>query len=232
MSLCSRLQPTLRFAAQRNFSTGKLSPPLRFLPTAKRCSTQVEQQQSRRLPSSRPPRLPRPPRPVRLSPSRRAAARRAKSDLRQRPSPDIVGTVNDPVVFPAPNKAHGSYHWTFERFLSAALVPLVAATAVTSVNPVLDGVLSVALVAHSHMVRAGDITAGERGDKADGWDSVAQGFDQILIDYLHPRKFPVLGNVAKWFVRLATGGVLVGVYQFNTNDVGAFRFKGMRMGET
>lgn len=65
---------------------------------------------------------------------------------------DVQGTVNDPTTFPAPNKAHGSYHWTFERALSAALVPLVASTAVSSVNPVVDGVLAVALVAHTHIV--------------------------------------------------------------------------------
>ncbi|ORY88029.1 CybS-domain-containing protein [Leucosporidium creatinivorum] len=109
----------------------------------------------------------------------------------------VQGTVNDPTPFPAPNKAHGSYHWTFERLLSASLVPLVGATAVSSVNPILDGILSVAIVAHSHM-----------------------GFDQILIDYLHPRNWPILGPIAKWTLRVVTGTVLVGVYQFNTNDIG------------
>ncbi|GAA5838892.1 hypothetical protein JCM11251_003729 [Rhodosporidiobolus azoricus] len=109
----------------------------------------------------------------------------------------VEGTVNDPTPFPTPNKAHGSYHWTFERLLSASLVPLIGATAVSSANPVIDGVLCTALVAHSHM-----------------------GFDQILTDYLHPRKFPVLGNIATWVLRLATVGVLVGVYQFETNDIG------------
>ena len=68
------------------------------------------------------------------------------------PPPDVEGTVNDPVTFPTPNKAHGQYHWTFERLLSAALVPLVGATAVSSANPVLDGILCTAIVAHSHMV--------------------------------------------------------------------------------
>ncbi|KAL8278941.1 hypothetical protein RQP46_008610 [Phenoliferia psychrophenolica] len=109
----------------------------------------------------------------------------------------IEGTVNDPVTFPTPDKSHGSYHWTFERALSAALVPLVGATAVTSAHPILDGILSVSLVVHSHI-----------------------GFDSVFTDYLHPRKFPVLGAIAKWGVRLVTGGVLVGVYQFNTNDIG------------
>ncbi|GAA5978243.1 hypothetical protein JCM11641_001146 [Rhodosporidiobolus odoratus] len=111
--------------------------------------------------------------------------------------PYVEGTVNDPTPFPTPNKAHGSYHWTFERLLSASLVPLIGATAVSSANPVIDGVLCTALVAHSHM-----------------------GFDQILTDYLHPRKFPVLGVIATWLLRLATTGVLIGVYQFETNDIG------------
>ncbi|BGP55430.1 membrane anchor subunit of succinate dehydrogenase, Sdh4 [Rhodotorula sphaerocarpa] len=110
---------------------------------------------------------------------------------------DVEGTVNDPTTFPPPNKAHGQYHWTFERLLSAALVPLVGATAVSSVNPVLDGVLCTAIVAHTHM-----------------------GFDNILTDYLHPRKFPVLGRIMAWGLRLATAGVLIGVYQFETNDIG------------
>lgn len=112
---------------------------------------------------------------------------------------DIEGTVNDPVVFPAPNKAHGSYHWTFERLLSASLVPLVASTAVTSVHPVLDGILAVAIVAHSHI-----------------------GFDAVVVDYVHTRKFPVIGVIVKWLLRAATTGVLVGVYQFNTNDIGQY----------
>ncbi|GAA5871670.1 hypothetical protein JCM1840_007347 [Sporobolomyces johnsonii] len=109
----------------------------------------------------------------------------------------VEGTVNDPTPFPPPDKAHGQYHWTFERLLSASLVPLIGATAVSSVNPVLDGVLCTAIVAHSHM-----------------------GFDQILTDYLHERKFPVLGMIAKWVLRLTTAGVLVGVYQFETTDIG------------
>ncbi|KAG6333993.1 hypothetical protein ID866_5098 [Astraeus odoratus] len=45
-------------------------------------------------------------------------------------------------------------------------------------------------------------------------------FDAVLVDYLHPRKFPLLGPLSKWTLRTATLGVLIGVYQFNTNDIG------------
>ncbi|KAH8827762.1 mitochondrial inner membrane protein [Flagelloscypha sp. PMI_526] len=113
--------------------------------------------------------------------------------------PIYKGTVNDPTTFPTPNRSHGSYHWSFERLLSAALVPLTGAAFVTSGSnfPVVDGLLGITLIMHSHI-----------------------GFDAVLTDYVHTRKFPVLGNVATWTLRAATAGVLVGVYQFNTNDIG------------
>ncbi|KAI9455613.1 SDHD, membrane anchor subunit of succinate dehydrogenase [Boletus coccyginus] len=111
----------------------------------------------------------------------------------------LKGTVNDPTTFPPPSKTHGSYHWAFERLLSAALLPMTAAAFATSgtAYPVLDGLLGISLVMHSHI-----------------------GFDAILVDYLHKRKFPILGPSMAWTLRAATVGVLVGVYQFNTNDIG------------
>ncbi|KAJ7449573.1 mitochondrial inner membrane protein [Mycena latifolia] len=113
--------------------------------------------------------------------------------------PIYKGTVNDPTTFPTPSRVHGSHHWSFERLLSAALIPLTGAAFATSpsVHPVLDGILGVSLVVHSHI-----------------------GFDSMLVDYLHPRKYPVLGPVMTWSLRSATVGVLLGVYQFNTNDIG------------
>jgi hypothetical protein len=62
------------------------------------------------------------------------------------------GTVNDPTDFPLPSKSHGSYHWAFERLLSAGLVPLTAAAFATSGSQylVLDGLLGISLVMQSH----------------------------------------------------------------------------------
>ena len=111
----------------------------------------------------------------------------------------LQGTVNDPTTFPTSNKSHGSYHWSFERLLSAALVPLTASAAVVSGSayPIIDGLLGLSLVVHSHI-----------------------GFDACITDYLHTRKFPVMGQIAKWGVRALTTGALVGVYAFNTQDIG------------
>ena len=49
-----------------------------------------------------------------------------------------------------------------------------------------------------------------------------QGFDSSLKDYLHERKFPVIGPIMKWTLRILTGGALYGLYEFNTNDIGAY----------
>ncbi|CCA70522.1 related to succinate dehydrogenase [ubiquinone] cytochrome b small subunit, mitochondrial precursor [Serendipita indica DSM 11827] len=113
--------------------------------------------------------------------------------------PVYKGSVNDPTPFPTPSKAHGSHHWAFERLLAAGLVPLTGVAFVTSGShyPVLDGVLALSLIVHSHI-----------------------GFDSVVVDYLDTRKKPVIGQVAKWGLRAATTAALVGVYQFNTNDIG------------
>ena len=42
----------------------------------------------------------------------------------------------------------------------------------------------------------------------------------MIVDYIHKRKFPVFAPIMTWTLRSVTVGVLVGVYQFNTNDIG------------
>jgi succinate dehydrogenase (ubiquinone) membrane anchor subunit len=145
------------------------------------------------------------PRRAVLSNANRLVFRRTIANSAQDPDkyipggPVYKGTVNDPTTFPPPSRTHGSYHWSFERLLSAGLVPMTGAAFVVSPTnyPVLDAVLGASLIIHSHI-----------------------GFDSVLVDYLHKRKYPILGPVSSWSLRALTVGVLVGVYQFNTNDVG------------
>lgn len=64
----------------------------------------------------------------------------------------IRGTVNDPTTYPPPNPAHGHQHWLFERLLSVALLPLTAAAvAKHGSSGILDAVLGLSLVVHSHI---------------------------------------------------------------------------------
>ncbi|PWN44171.1 hypothetical protein IE81DRAFT_321574 [Ceraceosorus guamensis] len=114
----------------------------------------------------------------------------------------IKGTVNDPTPYPPPAPSHGSYHWLFERGLSVALLPIVAAGMVKhGSSGLLDGALAVSLIVHSHI-----------------------GFDCIIADYLHKRKFPVIGPTVSWTLRAATVASLVGLYELNTNDIGLSEF--------
>ncbi|CAO1630046.1 unnamed protein product [Jaminaea pallidilutea] len=110
----------------------------------------------------------------------------------------IKGTVNDPTTYPPPNPAHGHQHWAFERALSVALLPLTAlAVAKHGSSGLLDGALGLSLIVHSHI-----------------------GFDSIFNDYLHKRKFPIMGRIWPWGIRAAGLAAVAGLYEMQTNDVG------------
>ncbi|KND91123.1 Succinate dehydrogenase [ubiquinone] cytochrome b small subunit, mitochondrial [Tolypocladium ophioglossoides CBS 100239] len=112
--------------------------------------------------------------------------------------PSSSRAVNDPAPVPEPNAAHGSYHWTFERLLAAGLVPLtIAPFASGSLNPTMDAIFCSAVLLHSHM-----------------------GFQQCIIDYVPKKQYPGLRKFTWWALNLATLTVGVGLYEFETNDVG------------
>lgn len=48
------------------------------------------------------------------------------------PTAVLEGTVNDAAPTFTAEKSHGSYHWTFERVLSAGLIPIMGGAAVSS----------------------------------------------------------------------------------------------------
>lgn len=110
----------------------------------------------------------------------------------------INGTVNDPAPVPPPHPSHGSYHWTFDRLIAAGLVPLtVAPFAAGSLNPTLDALLCATVLIHSHM-----------------------GFQNIIIDYLPKYRMPGIHKAVMWLLNAVTLLVGVGLYEFETNDVG------------
>ena len=110
----------------------------------------------------------------------------------------IQGGINDPVKVPEPSPSHGSYHWTFERILAAGLVPLtVAPFAAGSLNPVMDAILGASILVHSHM-----------------------GIQAVFVDYVPTNKYPKLRKAVMWSLNVATALVGLGLYEFETNDVG------------
>ncbi|KAJ5901651.1 Succinate dehydrogenase cytochrome b small subunit [Penicillium taxi] len=106
--------------------------------------------------------------------------------------------LNDPVPVPEPHPSEGSYHWTFERAICVGLVPLsIAPFAAGSLNPVTDAILCTLLVAHSHI-----------------------GFQACIVDYFRPQRVPKTYALCKWLLRGFTLTTAVGLYEFETNDVG------------
>ncbi|KAH6664091.1 CybS-domain-containing protein [Halenospora varia] len=110
----------------------------------------------------------------------------------------IDGTANDPAPVPTPSPSHGSYHWTFERLVSAGLVPITLAPfAAGSLNPMTDAILCGAILIHSHI-----------------------GFEALVTDYIPTHRLPKTRKLFDWGLKLATVVVGVGLYEFETNDVG------------
>ncbi|KAJ5578581.1 Succinate dehydrogenase cytochrome b small subunit [Penicillium hispanicum] len=84
------------------------------------------------------------------------------------------------------------------RLVCVGLVPLsVAPFAAGSLNPVMDAVLCSLLVAHSHI-----------------------GFQAAIIDYFRPQRVPKTYSLCNWLLRAFTLTTAVGLYEFETNDVG------------
>lgn len=114
------------------------------------------------------------------------------------PPGGIVGSVNDPVAIPSPNRSHGSYHWSFERIIVLGMVPLMVTpfTAIT-LTPVLDATLGSLILMHSHL-----------------------GFESCIIDYIPKRVYGPFHNLAMYALYLGSATALYGVYQMETNDIG------------
>lgn len=106
--------------------------------------------------------------------------------------------VNDAAPVPATSPSHGSYHWTFERLIAASLIPLTITPFVSgSLNPMTDAILCGAILIHSHI-----------------------GFEAMVVDYFPAERVPKTRAFLWWLLRGCTVAVGVGLYEFETNDVG------------
>uniref|UniRef100_G4XX50 Succinate dehydrogenase [ubiquinone] cytochrome b small subunit n=1 Tax=Zymoseptoria tritici TaxID=1047171 RepID=G4XX50_ZYMTR len=115
------------------------------------------------------------------------------------PLPQVIrGGVNDPAPVKEPSPSHGSYHWTMERLVSAALIPLtIVPFAAGSLNPVLDGTFIGMIIIHSYI-----------------------GFQSAITDYFPSWRVPKTRKLADWANVAAVFLVGWGWYEFETNDIG------------
>eukprot|EP00834_Sanchytrium_tribonematis_P000075 NODE_2_length_91304_cov_0.692462.p75 type:complete len:122 gc:universal NODE_2_length_91304_cov_0.692462:90759-91124(+) len=94
-------------------------------------------------------------------------------------------------------KATGSTHWTYERVLSAALIPSVGFALYTGELPApLNYITVSALVLHCH------------------W-----GLEQALIDYVHVRKFGAIGTSALYATKGLSALTLLGGWYLCAHDI-------------
>ena len=104
--------------------------------------------------------------------------------------------------YPQKSKTAGSHHWSIERVLSIATIPLLTSAIFTS-HPsfLVDVALGVVIPLHTHI-----------------------GFDACITDYLHERKYGVLHMLAKGALYVATALTVYGALLFNFKDVGITTF--------
>lgn len=126
-----------------------------------------------------------------------------KFKLIEQPAGYIVGTVNDAYVHPPADYFHGGYHWTYERAVGVAMVPLIILpfTAMEVEYPILDAILGSLLVVHCHA-----------------------GLQSCIIDYIPKRRYGVWHTYA---IRLLVLGSVVsfyGVYLCETEANGVYDF--------
>lgn len=82
--------------------------------------------------------------------------------------------------------------------MSVALVPLtVAPFAAGSLNPTMDAILCAGILIHTHI-----------------------GFQAVIIDYIPSKRLPRTRKLFWWGLNAGTVLVGVGLYEFETNDVG------------
>ncbi|CCH42261.1 succinate dehydrogenase (ubiquinone) membrane anchor subunit [Wickerhamomyces ciferrii] len=121
-----------------------------------------------------------------------------KYKLIEQPAGYIVGTVNEATPQAEINYFHGSYHWSYERLLAVALVPLATTPFISQVDfPILDALLATSVLVHSHI-----------------------GFTSCIIDYIPKRVYGIWHKFARYLLTLGTTVGLYGIYQMETTDVG------------
>ncbi|EMG46890.1 SDH4 Succinate dehydrogenase [ubiquinone] cytochrome b small subunit [Candida maltosa Xu316] len=113
------------------------------------------------------------------------------------PPGGIIGTVNDAYVPPPPTKSEGSLHWTSERVVSIALLPVVLAPFITGASTLIDSTMSSLLLFHCYA-----------------------GFQSCIIDYIPKRVYGAYHNYAMYLLTFGTGVAGYGVYQIEKNEGG------------
>lgn len=101
------------------------------------------------------------------------------------------------------------------RLIAAALVPLtIAPFAAGTLNPVMDAIFCATIIIHSHIGFQYVHNHFER------YWAIIDSDRSVIIDYVPWKRLPKTRVFFMWGLRAATLTVAVGLYEFETNDVG------------
>lgn len=126
----------------------------------------------------------------------------SKLKIIAQPLGHVVGGPNEAFVPPPLDHMHGSYHWSYEKVTTVAMVPLMMTPFVMGVHlPLVDSLFSTLLLVHC---------------KA--------GFQSCIIDYIPKRVYGIWHSVAMRLLDLGTFLGMYGVYLLETDSNGLFDF--------
>lgn len=144
-----------------------------------------------------------------------------------------MNSANDPAPVPHPEPMHGSYHWAFERQVFSQWNGRIAAHKL-----VLQAHCGCARPSYHSSIRSWHSQPRDGRDllryhhnTLSHWISVcSQSFERywaiidsdrsVIIDYVPWKRLPKTRVFFMWGLRAATLTVAVGLYEFETNDVG------------
>lgn len=124
----------------------------------------------------------------------------SKYKLKEQPPGFVVGTVNDAYVPPEPNLFHGGHHWSYEKIVTGALIPLTVAPFIFGTEiPIVDTAFGVTCLLHAHM-----------------------GIKSCIIDYIPKRVYGIWHTYASRLLTLGTSLGFYGIYELETSSNGIF----------
>lgn len=109
----------------------------------------------------------------------------------------VVGSVNDAYVSPKPSKSHGSIHWSTERAVSVAMVPLALAPFITGATTLVDSSLAAFTLLHCYI-----------------------GFQSCIIDYIPERVYGAYHHYAMYLLTFGSGVAAYGIYDIEKKEGG------------
>ncbi|KAI5958744.1 uncharacterized protein KGF55_005743 [Candida pseudojiufengensis] len=124
----------------------------------------------------------------------------SKYKLIEQPAGFIVETVNEAYKPPSPSAYEGSNHWTYERVVTIAMIPLVMTPFIAGVeHPIVDATFSTLLLFHCHA-----------------------GFKSCIIDYIPKRVYNAWYGLACKLLTFGTCVAIYGIYVMETTSNGLF----------